>query len=131
MKKLLRIFVEITSEAFYSFTYFIKNNLIVFANILNLLIPYVMYFLGQDVALDRKKFAVGGEIFIPLAFIVLIFYLKSTANKIGKGITIPVPDKRFTNVEDDGEVTIENKRIQELILYVADLEDWMEKRGIL
>ena len=61
MKKLLKIFVEITYETFCSFTYFVKNNLMAFANILNLIIPYAMYFIGQYVALDKNKIAVGYE----------------------------------------------------------------------
>lgn len=131
MKKVLKILVEITCEAFCSFAYFIKSNLINFANILNLIIPYVMYFIGQYVANSRNEIAAGGELFVPLVFIVLIYYLRSTANKMGKGNTIPLPDKRFTQVDEDGEVSIENRRIQELILYLADLEDWMERKGML
>lgn len=131
MKKFFGILLEVTMDAFRNFTYFIKSNLITFANILNLITPYVMYFIGQTVASDRNEIAVGGEIFIPLALIVFIYYLRSTANKLGKGMTIPVPEKRFTQVDDDGEVSIENKRIQELLLYVADLEDWLERKGLL
>lgn len=131
MKRALRILVEITYDAFCSFVYFIKNNLVNFANFLNLIIPYVMYFIGQYVVAARDEIAVGGELFIPLIFVVFIYYLRSTANKIGKGTTVPIPDKRFTQVDEDGEVSIEHKRIQELILYMADLEDWMERKGML
>lgn len=131
MKKVLRIIAEITIDAVSSIGYFIKSNLRNFATILNIVLPYAMYFIGQYVAVSRKEIAVGCELFIPIIFIIIIFYLKSTANKLGKGTTIPIPDKRFTKVEDDGEVTIENKRIQELILYLADLEDWLERKGLL
>lgn len=131
MKKTLRIIVEITIEALCGVGYFIKSNLRNFAIILNISLPYVMYFIGQYVAVNRQGIAVGGELFVPIVFIVLIFYIKSTANKLGKGTTIPLPDKRFTKVEDDGEITIENKRVQELILYLADLEDWLERKGLL
>lgn len=131
MKKFLRVVAEITHETFCDFAYFIKSNLIAFASILNLIIPYAMYFIGQYIAINRGKIAVGYEIIAPLVFIILIYYLKSMANKMGKGTVIPVPDKRFTQVDDYGEVSIENNRIQELILYMADLEDWMERKGML
>ena len=131
MKKMIRIFVEITAEAICSINYFIKSNLRNFATILNIILPYIMYLIGQHVVVYRNEMAIGGEIIIPILFTTLIFYVKSTANKLGKGTTIPLPDKRFTKVEDDGEVTIENKRIQELILYLADLEDWLERKGLL
>ena len=131
MKKFLRIIVEITIEALCAVGYFIKCNLRNFATILNIIVPYVMYFIGQMVAVERNGIAVGGELFVPVLFAILIFYFKSTANKLGKGTTIPLPNKRFTKIEDDGEVTIENKRVQELILYLADLEDWLERKGLL
>lgn len=131
MKKLIRIFVEITLEALYSVGYFIKSNLRNFATILNVILPYAMYFIGQYVATNRKYITVGYELVVPIIFIIIIFYLKSTANKLGKGITIPVPDERFTKVEDDGEVNIKNERLQELILYVADLEDWLQRKGMI
>lgn len=131
MKKILRIIVEITHETIINVGYFIESNLRNFATILNVLLPYMMYFIGQYIAVERGKVAIGGEILIPLFFTVIIFYFKSTANKLGKGTTIPLPDKRFTKVEEDGEITIENKRVQELILYLADLEDWMERKGLM
>ena len=131
MIKILKVLIEVTADALHSFLYFVKNNLTTFATILNLLLPYVMYYMGQYVGLNRGVVATGGEIFIPFVFVVIIYYLKSTANKFGKGITIPIPDKRFTHVDDDGEVTVAHKRIQEMILYIADLEDWLERKGLL
>lgn len=131
MKKFVRILIEVTEDALSIAKYFLKANLISFATILNLLLPYVMYIVGQQVVLDRGYFGAGGEILIPLIFAVIIYYLRSAANKLGKGITIPVPEKRFTQVDDDGEVSVEHNRLQEMILYVADTEDWLERKGLL
>lgn len=133
MSKFCKIIIDITVEAFYSFIYFIESNLLVFANILELIVPYIMYFAGQYVMImyGKQEIMVGSEVLIPLVFAILIYYLRSAANKLGKGMILPIPDKRFTEVDDDGEVSIENKRIQELLLYVADLEDWMERKGML
>ena len=111
--------------------YFIKNNLRNFAWILNFILPYVMYIVGQNVCATRGYLDIGGELLIPIAFCIITYILRSYANKIGKGTTIPVPNKRFTEVDDDGEVSIQNNRIQELILYLADLEDWLERKGLL
>lgn len=41
----------------------------------------------------------------------------------------PVPTKRFTTEYRDGEVSIENSRLQEMIIYVCDVEDWLESSG--
>ena len=131
MKRFIRITLEIILDIVRVIVYFITHNLRNFAWLLNLVLPYVMYLIGQKVCIDRGKVAVGSELFIPVVVCVIIYYLHSYANKIGKGHTIPVPDKRFTQVDDYGEVSIPNNRIQELILYLADLEDWLERKGLL
>ena len=41
----------------------------------------------------------------------------------------PVPAKRFTTESGDGEVSIEKNRLQEMILYVSEVEDWLESSG--
>lgn len=41
----------------------------------------------------------------------------------------PVPVKRFTSESKDGEVSIEKSRLQEMILYVSEVEDWLESSG--
>lgn len=129
--KFLKITISIILDVCYALCYFIESNLRNFARILNLVLPYLMYLIGQYVYEDRGNFAIGSEIFIPIIFCMIIYYIRSYANKIGKGTTIPIPNERFTEVDDDGEVSIENNRIQELILYLADLEDWLERKGLL
>ena len=131
MKRFLRITLAIIIDVVRAVDYFITSNLRNFAWLLNFILPYLMYLVGQNVYASRERLAVGGELFIPIIFCVITYYLRSYANKIGKGTTIPVPDKRFTKVNDYGEVSIPNNRIQELILYLADLEDWLERKGLL
>ena len=131
MSKLFQIIYEITNEIICEISYFIKNNLMNFARFLSLILPYLMYVLGQYTTYERGAIAIGGEIFIPVIFAFMIYYLKSIANKLRKGIKIPLPDRRFTQVSEDGEVSMEHSRIQELLLYVADLEDWMERKGLI
>ena len=131
MKRFLRITLAIIIDVVRAVDYFITSNLRNFAWLLNFILPYLMYLVGQNVYASRGYLAIGGELLIPIIFCVITYYLRSYANKIGKGTTIPVPDKRFTEVDDDGEVSIPNNRIQELILYLADLEDWLERKGLL
>ncbi len=131
MKKLLRIILEIIAEEIKCISLFMANNLRNFANIIQLVLPFLMLYIGQIVAVDRGYIAFGGEIFIPMFVGFIIYFIRSFANKIGKGVTIPVPDERFTEVDKDGEVNIRQDRIQELILYVAYLEDWLERKGLL
>ena len=41
----------------------------------------------------------------------------------------PVPVKRFTSESRDGEVSVEKSRLQEMIIYVSEVEDWLESSG--
>lgn len=127
----MKIVIEIIKDAYRNIAYFVESNLRTFANFLSTLLPYVMLFVGQYVYEKRDGFAIGGELFIPVIVYIVVYLIRSYANKIGKGTTIPVPQKRFTSVDDNDEVSIEHNRLQELLLYVADLEDWLERKGHL
>lgn len=126
--KWLSMFKDITMDVWYEVVYFVQMNMRYAAALAEIVLPYGMYVLGQSVALSRGSIEVGGEIFIPILCTVVIHYIKEFANKSGKGNTIPIPAKRFTEVDDDGEVSVDNKRLQELLLYVADLEDYMTRK---
>ncbi len=126
--KWLSMFKDITMDVWYEVVYFVQMNMRYAAALAEIALPYGMYVLGQSVALSRGSIEVGGEIFIPILCTVVIHYIKEFANKSGKGNTIPIPAKRFTEVDDDGEVSVDNKRLQELLLYVADLEDYMTRK---
>lgn len=126
--KWLFVFKDITMDVWYEVVYFVQMNMRYAAALAEIALPYGMYVLGQSVALSRGSIEVGGEIFIPILCTVVIHYVKEFANKSGKGNTIPIPAKRFTEVDDDGEVSVDNKRLQELLLYVADLEDYMTRK---
>ena len=131
MKKLVRITVSIIVDVAKAIDFFIQNNLRNIAWMLNFILPYVMYLVGQNACETKGYMAVGSELLIPIIACVVIYFIRSYANKIGKGQTIPVPNKRFTQVDEFGEVSIENRRVHELILYLADLEDWLERKGLL
>lgn len=127
LKAMLESFIDLI-EAFGRFSI---NTIKTIVSLYSLLFPYICLFVGQYCYEFRGKFAVGGEIFLPALFFLLIEYSKRFLNKIGKGESIPVPASRFTEVNEDGEVTMEKERLSELMVYVSDLEDWMENKGIL
>ena len=131
MNRLFDIIKEITIEALHTISYTIVSNMRNFANILNVSCPYFMYFIGQHVQTGNYEFIYSGVLVIPIVVVLITYFIHSAANKTGKGNACPVPVKRFTTVSEDGEVRIEHSRLQELLLYMADLEDWMERKGML
>lgn len=99
------------------------------ANIVLALCPFAFFMLGQYVYADRGYYAVGGEVVIYIAIPAVAFFVKAMAREQWKPLYIPVPAERFTHYEGDGEYTMEQARISELVLYMAELEDWFEDEG--
>lgn len=132
MSEFFALIWELIMEAFKTLLRAIDGSIRVVAKLANILLPFAMLFIGQYIGLERGRIAVGGELFIPVIVGIIIYFLKAYSNKKNKGVTIPLPpkDKRFTEVSDDGEVNIRHSRLQELILYMADLEDWFERKGL-
>lgn len=93
--------------------------------------PFVMFLVGEYVYADRGYWAVGGEVILPFVFVIAGFALKSYARVSGTDHSdIPVPYRRFTKVDyNSGQVDVEYDRVQEMILYMADLEDWFDRNG--
>lgn len=130
MKKMLRLSIEIVKDFFGEVIWFLSGSLYPVAVLMEILLPYLTLFIGACCYEKRGMFAVGGEIFLPLVAFLGIDFIKRYANKIGKGNDMPIPDERFTKVDNDGEVSVDTDRLQELILYLGNLEDWIDRKGL-
>lgn len=117
---------SIFKELIENIIYVVACNLKNVSFVLNLILPFICFYLGRYSLLNFLVICI-----IILFGLFLSYFMKQFANKIGKGETCPVPTKRFTEKSDDGEVSIEVERLQELTLYMADLEDWFESKGIM
>ena len=100
-------------------------------NAIIVLTPFLMLYVGEYVYCDRGYWAIGGEVLLPVVLLIIGFALKSYARVSGNDhYDLPVPRRRFTRVDDmNGQVDVEYDRVQEMILYMADLEDWFERNG--
>jgi hypothetical protein len=132
MKRILKVVADVTKSMFSDITYFLTFNARYLAVLIEVACPFGMLFLGQHLALERGYVGVGGEIAIPIIVVLVVYYMKEISNRFNKGTRIPIPHKRFTEVDiESGEVNVRQDRLQELILYLADLEDWLERKGWL
>lgn len=106
--------------------FYIKNNMYFISVVIRIVSPFILI----DIA-AKGTYNIY-VLFAAEAIIELICYLvRSISNYIGKGESIPVPLERFTEVHEDGEVRVNKSRINEMILYVSDVEDYLERKGIL
>lgn len=87
--------------------------------------PIVMYWIGRGCI----KFDVW--IILPILLICIASIIRRVSNHMGVGETFPVPKERFTSVDEDGNPSVGVQRIHELILYVADVEEWLQKNGYI
>lgn len=132
MKNALKMVADATKTMVYDVVYFLTFNARYLAVLIEVACPFGMLFLGQKLALERGYIGAGGEIAIPIIVILVVYYMKEISNRCNKGTRIPIPHKRFTEVDvESGEVNVCQNRLQELILYLADLEDWLERKGWL
>lgn len=85
---------------------------------------------------NRGYFAIGGEIIVaPLLTIIWILLLMlhdrlSKKYRVTPKISIPVRNHRYTYKDRRGDISIDTSDIQEIILYLAEVEDYCERRGI-
>lgn len=128
VREILKLVIR---EMFSTFIYVLSTSIFPLSKILVFILPYLMLLVGITI---YKDLGLGMKIvflIIPILISLLSYFLKSVANKIGKGETPPVPRKRFTSDDGDGEVSVENSRLQEMLLFVFDYEEWLERKGYL
>lgn len=123
--KLINMLGTIGYEMIVDFFRMLKNGIPIFSIILKASIPYMMYYFGKY---EPNKMY---WLFLPMIvwFVTIVF--DRLAEKTGKGKNIPVPAKRFTEEDSDGEVSIEQSRLQEMILYVNDVENYLERHHLM
>lgn len=123
-------FFNIIKELLKSFSNCIRNNLYNICIFIIFVLPYLMLFIGEYVYKFRNGFYLGLEMFIPIVvFIIVIFIIKYNKNKKTEGM--PIPEKRFTQVDEDEVVSIKRGSLVSMMLYVSELEDYLEKQGKL
>lgn len=127
----LKVAVSVFADMFSGLVNGVLNSLRKVISLTYLIFFYVCIFVGEYVYSLRGEYEIGGEMFLPVLLFLIVTFIKMFANKIGKGIDVPVPRKRFTQVFDSGEVTVEKDRVEEMVVYLSDLEDWLEYKHLM
>lgn len=118
--------IEPAKEFIHSMGYYLKNNMFVIICVVQALLPGSVFVIGCNIGKGNLHY-----VFIILACQFVLFYIKRIMVSIGSGDEVPVPRKRFTQMSPDGEVAVRVDRTQELILYVCDVENYLERKGKL
>ena len=99
------------------------------SNFILVVTPFIALMLGQIEYERRGYAAIGGEVVLIAFLLIVAFAMRSASRVSGNSTyTLPVPAERFTEVDYE-MVSVEKERLNDLMLYMADLEDWFEDNG--
>lgn len=124
----ITILVDVLKESVGSFRYFVKKNMRNISTVFQVFIPHICI----------AGIHMTGYHFVWLVMPFIMYYISFVFKKVDMVYNnrtvdnIPIPFKRFTEVDADGDViSIEESRLQELLLYLNELEDTLEGLGKL
>ena len=125
----LKAFRSSISELYYQFKYFISINIKYLIKLIDISIPYIYAYISILLYKDRNSLIIGYEVLIPIIAYIILSVLNSFLNKINRGYDIPIPRERFTILNDNGNVSVDNSSINDIILYLYDLEEYLKSKG--
>lgn len=125
----LKAFRSSISELYHQFKYFISINIKYLIKLIDISIPYIYAYISILLYRDRNRLIIGYEVLIPIIAYIILSVLNNFLNKINKGYDIPLPRERFTTLNDNGNVSVDNSSINDIILYLYDLEEYLKSKG--
>lgn len=125
----LKAFRSSISELYHQFKYFISINIKYLIKLIDISIPYIYAYISILLYRDRNNLIIGYEVLIPIIAYIILSVLNNFLNKINKGYDIPLPRERFTTLNDNGNVSVDNSSINDIILYLYDLEEYLKSKG--
>lgn len=120
MIKAIQIYVSLVSEKLLSVAKHLSKSL-------RFITPYIILFIVKLYGFTKVVTLVA--LLFPLAIWVITSVVNIYLNRKNLGDRMPIPNERFTEDVGDGEIRIANNRLQELILYTNDLENWFRANG--
>lgn len=124
LKDITKALAESSIEVMVDIKYGIIKNLKMFAILLLILFPSVI----AEINMGRLA-----RIISMCLLILFVRIIGDTSNKLNRVTSggIPVPKKRFTRVDENGFIDINQNNMQEAILYLYEVENYLKKKGKL
>ena len=125
----LKAFTSSILELYHQFKYFISINLKYLIKLIDISIPYIYAYISILLYRERNNLIIGYEVLIPIIAYIILSILNNFLNKINRGYDIPIPRERFTTLNDNGNVSVDNSSVNDIILYLYDLEEYLKSKG--
>lgn len=122
---ILRALWIVLCEMLYSFKYNVVKELDKIAVIIEIVIPVVL----SQIYADITKL-----IIVSIVMTVIVHYITKVGKKLNNETygDLPLPRYRMTKIDSDGFVSlIDQDDMQELILYMNEVEQYLTKKGKL
>lgn len=97
-------------------------------------ISFVCFFIAPFVTLYTYGvlgWSNSSVIWSTIGVLVFGFILSVLSDIINVGNDVPIPPRRFTIESEQDGVSIKREDIQEIILYLDELENWLERKGLM
>lgn len=115
---------ETALEFFNIMKYTVRKELGKIAVLLQILAPVFIVLISDDVPC---------MIVLSVLFTVIVKYISAVSKKLNNqaGNGVPIPVRKFVKEDKCGFVGIDERDMQEAILYLSDLEDYFISKGML
>lgn len=126
--KIYKVLFGVVKESIFSLAFYLKNGLSFIGTLIQILIPYLIL-LYLDVKPVQNPFL----FVVPIILYYVSYVLKKTyLTYFNRTVdNIPIPTKRYTKEDEDGTITVNKEEVQDMLLYLCDLENELIKLGKL
>ena len=121
---ILVVLLQTLSELLATFKYGLIEELDKVAVVLQILIPIVI---------ARTDLSTPKMLLVSCVLVVLVKYIKEVGYKLNHVTErgFPIPTQRYTEVDENGFISIREEETQEAILYLCDVEEYLKSKGWL
>lgn len=123
-KSVLKTMIETFIELLIAFKYAVIEELGKIAIVIQIVIPIICFYAG----IEFKTF-----VFVMVLLTVIVKYIKEVGYKLNSVSErgFPLPGHRFTKMDNNGFIMVKDEDMQEAILYLCDVENYLRNKGLI
>ena len=123
---------EILVQIVYSVKHFFKVNLKYISQIIVFSTPYFCMWLAYQSYQSNRPLLSWLNVLLPVVLFTMAGVVSLAAKTAKNGKSMPIPRKRFTQCDNCSNlVFVDPSEWHEMLVYMAELEDWLEFTGKL
>ena len=118
------VMLQTLSELLATFKYGLIEELDKIAIVIQILIPIVI---------ARTDLSTPKMLLVSCILVVFVKYIREVGYKLNHVTErgFPIPTQRYTEVDENGFISVKEEETQEAILYLCDVEDYLKSKGWL